>query len=253
MAFVKFDKLCMKFEVPNVQNQHSPFFNLPGKVRGLTQLPGGLHVHIVADDSGSMSNQDKGETQPRYLEQRDRLTHLAEWALSLNIPVYFSTLNGVHKMVQLDPENGHEFVHKTLSELEYGYTPLYDTLKPIFDSGKDTGVTKLILVGTDGGPTASNGLPAEQQFKNLVMYERDADHNHIAFIACVGGDIKDPKHPLHYINELDSAPYVDCFDDFNSEKQEICEDYRNQYTSGLHALRIFASTFYKELDNLDGK
>mgnify|MGYP000698727339 CR=1 FL=1 len=259
MSFSKFDQLCQIKEVPAFPEGH-PFFNLPGKVRGITQIPGTLHVHIIADDSGSMWATDQGESQPRYLEQRDRLTEVAEWALSLNVPVYFSTLNDSHKMVQLNPENGHQFVYKALSTLKYGYTPLYDTLYPILNyhhaldaNGQlqSEKVTKLIFIGTDGAPSTTTGLDDKARFKNLVLHERDPQHNHLVFLACVGGDKQKQDHPLNYINELDTCPYIDCFDDFNNEKEEVNADMRGQYTVGVNILRMFASTFYQELDNLD--
>ncbi|CAM4757283.1 unnamed protein product [Rotaria magnacalcarata] len=206
-------------------------------------------IAILCDDSGSMSEYVDGSQRTRWDELRDIVTLVIKIGCifdSEGVDVYF--LNRPGKFTIKDPND----VNDIFAENPDGYTPLVRSLRRIFRLPEALGSSRrklLLFIATDGNPTDDDGRPNAEEFKHVMLHERQSETTHVSFLVCT-----DEPDSVDYLTCFDrTMKNIDVTDDYKTEKAKI-RQYNGanfKFSKGDYIVKALAGVIDSETDQLN--
>lgn len=220
-------------------------------------------IYVVADDSGSMTEEvkdGKGNViGTRWDELKETLRGVIKLAVALDkggITVHFlnrGRFDGITSLEQIEAQ---------FTDGPGGYTPLEAVCKEAMDT-RDQSKHLLLLVTSDGEPNYlgdDNKVHRDKnatRFKNLLAGRNndsavaEVSYIFVNLLACTD-DVADIGW-MNGVDVLDAT--LDTLDDYYSEKQQVkgIQGLKFKYSKGLHLARFFLGAFFKHYDEMDEK
>lgn len=208
----------------------------------------GFKIVLICDDSTSMRDiLAHGQTKWDELKHSVEIVLDVANAYQVDCDVLFLNCMGLRNVKNISQLN------EQFSQQPQGYTPLTKTFNLAIENNRmELNERKLlILIFTDGSPTAQNltSEAAIQEFYNTLRYRQPIDKLFVSIIACT-----DDEYAIGYLNDWDNKiPNLDVVDDYQSEKKQIYKAKRikTAFTFGDYISKILLGSFIKEIDKLD--
>lgn len=209
-------------------------------------------IVLIADDSGSMGLSSDARIEgvvTRWDELKLMCNLLVELYSAFNddgVDIHFLNRNSVLNVTTV----GDKRLEQSFGKPPAGPTPICNVLERVFSKQSDK--PKIVIIATDGCPTAMDGrTPDIYRFKNILA-TRDANVNYVSIVACTGDD-----HVMSYLNRWDiEIANLDVIDDYVSERTEIWRAQGRQFVFGYAdyviklALGCTDKHYFDKLDEL---
>ena len=244
MRLAAFEDICMRHELSDL---------FASKLRGLE----GFKIHIICDDSGSMTaianssdaperahGNPYGPKATRWDELRTAVKMIVDIAGVLGqdgVDIHFLNRDGLSNVTnwaQIEPY----FVAKPS-----GRTPIVPVLQSIYAHQTDN--KRLVILLTDGEPTDPIGNVDVNTFKKVLMGRARTDYVNI--IACTDDDAT-----IAYLNNWDvEIPRLDVTDDYGNEKESILQMQGKDFhfSKGDYIVKCMLGSVDDWFDTLDEK
>ncbi|CAM4785030.1 unnamed protein product [Rotaria magnacalcarata] len=199
------------------------------KLRGLR----GYEIAFICDDSGSMKNpmvprHSSGRNQEattRWEELKKIVSIVVDLASTLDpdgVDVYF-----LNRKPALNVRSSKELTN-IFAIPPNGLTPIVRVLREVLQAKKKEIQERklLVLLVTDGIPTAEDGTANPQELYQVLLHERIPIERVPATIICCTDD----QECMSYLNDWDrKIQKLDIIDNYEKEKQQIREYQGNSF------------------------
>lgn len=222
----------------------------------LQQLEG-FEIIIIADDSGSMNTpagsvvvagvgNPYGAAPTRWDELKRTsgiIIDIASTMATHGVDIYFLNRAPVFGVIT------HEQLDNIFNVKPSGPTPIVPILKKIFMHPPKHGKKRLVLLMTDGKPTAQDGRSDDTvAFKRCLLYDRQT-YDYVNIIACTDDDAT-----MEYLNNWDDTiPRLDVIDDYGSEYNEVktAQGKNFSFSYGDYVVKSMLGSIDPWFDHLD--